>query len=112
MRGQDEAERFLMDKGMEILERNYRVKSGEIDIIARDGEYVVFVEVKYRSGVGYVYPREAVGAAKQHRIRKTSLYYIAQHPDTGCGYRYDVVEVLRENGQMAVTHLEDAFQWH
>nr|HML48014.1 YraN family protein [Clostridia bacterium] len=58
------AEAFLRDKGMEILARNYRIREAEIDLIARDGTYVVFVEVKARSDIAYGWPREAVDARK------------------------------------------------
>ena len=66
------AARYLEQKGMDILELNYRCRTGEIDIIARDGEYLVFVEVKYRSGASFGDPSEAVTAKKQERIRKTA----------------------------------------
>ena len=89
------AARYLEQKGMDILELNYRCRTGEIDIIARDGEYLVFVEVKYRSGASFGDPSEAVTAKKQERIRKTARYYLCARQlsdDTPC--RFDVAAVL------------------
>ena len=67
---------YLEEKGYEILEYNFRCRSGEIDIIARDGEYLVFCEVKYRAGNGKGHPAEAVGFRKQSVISKCALYYM------------------------------------
>jgi putative endonuclease len=107
--GQNEAEKFLTGKGYRILERNYRVKSGEIDLIARDGEYIVFIEVKTRTNLLYGYPCEAVGGVKQRRIRQTALHYITRHRLSG-DFRFDVVEVLKQkDGAPEITHLENAF---
>ena len=89
------AARYLEQKGMDILELNYRCRTGEIDIIARDGGYLVFVEVKYRSGASFGDPSEAVTAKKQERIRKTARYYLCARQlseDTPC--RFDVAAVL------------------
>ncbi|MCL2708895.1 MAG: YraN family protein [Defluviitaleaceae bacterium] len=107
--GQNAAEKFLTEKGLSIIGRNYRIKSGEIDLIARDGEYVVFVEVKYRKSLDYGYPREAVGARKQMKIKRTSLHYIQARGLCDCGFRYDVVEILKTNAENEITHIENAF---
>jgi putative endonuclease len=109
-RGQEEAERFLTEKGLAILERNFRIHSGEIDLIARDGGYVAFVEVKYRGSLRYGYPREAVNYKKQQHIKRVALYYIAQRDLQNCDFRFDVVEVLRTaDGRLQVEHIENAF---
>ena len=107
--GQQAAENFLLNKGYEILARNYRLKTGEIDLVAKHGEYVVFVEVKFRTSLSYGYPREAVGHAKQQRIVKTALHYLAQHKLTHSDIRFDVVEVLQQHGQLYASHIENAF---
>ena len=70
------ASEYLENLGMTILERNFRTPSGEIDIIARDGDYLVFVEVKYRKNAAKGYALEAINPKKQSRIRKTALQYI------------------------------------
>jgi putative endonuclease len=109
MAGQREAEKYLTDKGFTVLERNYRLRSGEIDLIAKDNDYTVFIEVKYRSGLSYGYPCESVTLLKQNKIKKTALHYITTHSPDLCDYRFDVVEVLFNNGSNEITHIENAF---
>jgi len=107
--GQKAAETFLLKKGYQIITRNFRKNTGEIDLVARDGDYVVFVEVKARKGLEYGLPREAVGRAKQKRIVNMALRYMAQHNITETDIRFDVVEVLMHQGQVYVSHIENAF---
>lgn len=82
---------YLAEQGYEILEYNYRCRMGEIDIIARDGEYLVFCEVKYRSDDISGHPAEAVDFSKQRVISKCAMFYLTSHglSDTAC--RFDVV---------------------
>lgn len=90
-----EAASYLIGQGYQILERNYRCRQGEIDLIARDGPYLVFVEVKYRKNAGSGYPEEAVDARKQHRIYQAARYYLycrRYGEDTPC--RFDVVSII------------------
>lgn len=86
------AARFLRDNGYELLAANYRCRLGEIDIIASDGEYIAFVEVKTRGKDALYTPREAVTLAKQERIRATALLYLQQYP-TELMPRFDVIEI-------------------
>jgi putative endonuclease len=109
MEGQKKAEEFLTQKGYRILTRNYRVKTGEIDLIARDGPYIVFVEVKSRSGLSYGHPREAVNTTKQNRIIQTARQYITRYAITDGDYRFDVVEVLTTQEKTQINHIENAF---
>lgn len=85
---------YLQNQGYQILERNFRCRQGEIDLIARDREYLVFVEVKYRRTSRQGEPAEAVGPKKQLRIRKTAAYYLYLHriPESVL-CRFDVVAV-------------------
>jgi putative endonuclease len=109
MQGQQDAEKFLQDKGYSILKRNFRVRTGEIDLVARHKDYIVFIEVKFRNGVGYGYPRESVGLAKQRRIIKTAMFYIAAHNLDNDDFRFDVIEVLSNGEQTEINHIENAF---
>jgi putative endonuclease len=88
------AAEFLKREGYEILERNFRYRQGEIDLIAREGVYLVFVEVKYRRDGGSGAPEEAVDRSKQRRICRTAAFYMVKHQvyDT-CPCRFDVVAV-------------------
>ena len=87
--------RFLKLQGYEILERNFTAKTGEIDIIARQDGWLVFVEVKYRQNTAYGDPGEAVNVRKQNRIRRTAEVYLKKK---GWSFaqpiRFDVVEIL------------------
>lgn len=86
------AEEYLQRLGYEITERNYRVKTGEIDRIAREGDTLCFIEVKYRKGDAFGLPEEAVNARKQQRIRRTAEWYLATHGQgTAFAVRFDVV---------------------
>lgn len=88
---------YLERKGMRILERNYRSRYGEIDLIGRHGEYLVFTEVKYRTSAKRGMPEEAVGALKQRRICAVADYYRAMHKiPSSMPVRYDVVAILGE----------------
>lgn len=88
---------YLESRGLTVLERNFRCRQGEIDIVARQGEYLVFVEVKYRRNKELGNALEAVGAAKQSRICRTADYYRLTHGygDSTC-VRYDVVGIQGE----------------
>ena len=107
--GQAAAEKYLQGKGYTILARNYRAKTGEVDLVVKDGAYIVFVEVKYRKSLKYGFPREAVGHAKQQRIVSTALHYLATHRLTESDIRFDVVEVLEQHGRLYASHIQDAF---
>lgn len=88
---------FLTGQGFELLEQNFYCRQGEIDIIAKDGRYLVFVEVKYRKDGMSGDPAEAVDERKQRRILHAARYYLLSHgypEDTAC--RFDVVAILGE----------------
>ena len=109
MHGQQEAEKFLQSKNYKIRGKNYRTRTGEIDIIAQKESYIIFVEVKFRKNLAHGYPREAVGYAKQQKIIRTALHYISIKGLDGSDFRFDVVEILEQNGQMHVNHIKNAF---
>ncbi len=106
------AARYLRDNGYDLLGANYRTRFGEIDIIAADDEYIVFVEVKTRAQDAYYLPREAVTADKQRRIIKTALLYLSRYPDPRQP-RFDVIEVVTAAGRpmqlVTLNHLENAY---
>ena len=103
---EDQVTHYLEECGMTILARNYAIRSGEIDIIARDGAYFVFIEVKSRSYTDYGQPSEAVTRAKQKRIMRAAEIWLVKNDCFDELVRFDVVEVL--NGR--ITHWPDAFQ--
>ena len=109
MKGQQAAKRFLLDKGYMVLAENYRMRTSEIDIIARDGMYIVFAEVKYRKGDSHGLPRESVDRRKQKRIIEAALHYIYISELNDADFRFDVVEVLEAEGKMRINHISNAF---
>ena len=93
-----------------IRDRNFRGRSGEIDIVAEEAGHLCFVEVKGRSGAGFGAPEEAVTAGKQRRIARAALEYLARRRlplSTPC--RFDVVSVVVSGGIARATILRDAF---
>ncbi len=94
---EEQAAQYLVSKGYVILERNYHTHFGEIDIIAMEGGYLVFIEVKYRKNAAVQHPAAAVGAVKQSRICKCALTYIKkQNIDDSFPVRFDVLSILGE----------------
>jgi putative endonuclease len=107
--GEDLAATYLHDAGLTIVERNWRCSDGELDIVARDGEVLIFVEVKTRSSTAFGDPAEAVNPVKANRLRKLALRWLAEHRDIPywSQLRFDVVSVLRlAPGGPSVRHLK------
>ena len=103
---EEKAAAHLSGLGYEILERNYRCRQGEIDLIAKDGGTLVFLEVKYRRDAKGGHPLEAVDIRKQRRICKTAAYYCLRYgygEHTPC--RFDVIGILEKE----IIHIENAF---
>jgi len=108
--GEHIAATYLTDVGLRVLDRNWRCREGELDIVARDGDALVFCEVKTRRGTGFGYPVEAVTAAKQRKVRTLAQRWLAAHDEHAPDLRFDVVGVLvRGDLPALVTHLRAAF---
>lgn len=99
------AAEYLKENGYEVLMCNYRCKLGEIDIVAKDGAYLVFVEVKYRKNLKMGSPLEAVNPAKQQKIRKVCEWYLMENRLNDVPIRFDVVGILGEE----ITLVKNAF---
>ena len=106
-RGEDAAARFLYRHGYEILERNWTCAAGEADIIARDGDWVVFVEVKTRTSIDKGFPSEAVDRRKRSKYEKIAALFLAQYDVVDVPVRFDVVSlvVVAENRAMLRHHI-------
>ncbi|MBI3947971.1 MAG: YraN family protein [Armatimonadetes bacterium] len=110
-RGEDRALALLQKEGYRLRERNYRTRLGEIDLVAEEGEYLVFVEVKTRTGLDRGLPREAVDTRKQRRLVRAAYHYLNAHPEEARPCRFDVVEVtFIGSGAPEVHVIRDAFQ--
>jgi len=110
-RGEAAAVVALERAGLTILDRRYRRRIGEIDIVARLGSLLVFVEVKTRAGTGYGAPAAAVTPGKRRRMARVALDYMARRGWLERPVRFDVVEVEVRNGRIVgIRHIVDAFR--
>lgn len=109
--GEQAAERFLRRRGYKLLARNFASKRGEIDLIFRDQDCMVFVEVKTRTGESWSRPAAAVDADKRKNICKTALDYLKKLHFPRCKIQFDIVEVLLDDEEHVdeVRHLPNAF---
>ncbi|MBA4494707.1 YraN family protein [Paenactinomyces guangxiensis] len=109
--GEDEAAQYLLKKGWEILDRNWSSRLGELDIIARNREQVVFVEVRTTSGARFGFGFQSVDIRKQQKVRRLALQYLQQKRLEHVPVRFDVVSVLLDRNRVPVQmdHIEAAF---
>jgi len=111
-KAENRAAAYLRLKGYSILERNYRVPQGEIDLVVRKGDALVFVEVKSRKNNSHGTPLEAVSPQKVRRVSAAAAVYLAGYTGSYSGCRFDVVTVGPEKnflGFLKVQHFENAF---
>ncbi|MEX0736088.1 MAG: YraN family protein [Bacteroidota bacterium] len=107
--GEALAARYLEQQGYTILQHNYRYGRGEIDLVAREGNELVFVEVKLRRSTRLGDPEEAVTPAKQNQIRRVAEGYYYEHQIERQTCRFDVVAITYRNGTPHIRLLRDAF---
>ena len=111
IRGEEEAARFLARCGYAILDKNVRTRAGEIDLVAKEGKTLVFVEVKTRKDLAGDPPEAAVNTRKQNRLGKLALGYLKLRRLREMPCRFDVVAVIvnDEGGVKAIRHIPNAF---
>ena len=110
-RGERAAAWFLRLRGYRILGRNLRYPHGEIDIVARRGGIVAFVEVRTRATADPIPPEQTVTPPKQRHLRSAARQYLARHPDPELSYRFDIIGVVcPARGKAQITHFPDAFR--
>lgn len=107
--GEDLAASFLKDRGYSVIERNWRCSIGEIDLIARNKNFLVFVEVKTRNGSGFGHPFEAITAKKVLRMRRLSAKWVADHNLQELNLRLDAIAVLISGGKVSIEHLKQVY---
>jgi putative endonuclease len=107
-KGEDMAARFLMDKGFEIIERNYRYKQSEIDLIVKKDNWLIFVEVKLRSSDAYGYPEDFVDYKKAKNVIDGAEQYTYENDWQG-NVRYDIVSIRLLKDKTEIVQIEDAF---
>ena len=108
--GENIAARYLENHGYEILDRNWRIREGELDLVVRKGGTIVFVEVKTAYGKAAGSPREWVNKAKQSQIGKIANAWIAERRPEDCFFRFDVLALVKSGAGFKVAHIEDAFR--
>ena len=108
--GEREARKYLRKKGLKFLTANFRSDRGEIDLICRDGDCLVFVEVKTRSSEEWVRPAAAVDKERRQRLTRAALDYLRLCRNPKVKVRFDIVEVLLADGTVSeVRHLPNTF---
>jgi putative endonuclease len=105
--GEDIAAAYLEREGFRILDRNWGTRMGEIDIVAMEGDTMVFCEVKARMSLEYGPPECAITAEKLKRLRRAAVAYMASHQHRAAEYRFDAVAILFDNGRPLVTHFRN-----
>ena len=105
--GEESAVNYLQKQGYEILQRNFKCKQGEIDIIAKDQKEYVFIEVKTRKSLQYGTPKEAVTQNKKKHIWETSKYYIYRNKLENRYIRFDVIEIYSKEEKFYINHIKN-----
>ena len=109
--GEEAAVRYLQKKGMRMVERNFRCRMGELDIVARDGPYLVFVEVRTVTGIAFGTAQESVDGKKKRKLRQVAMYYIQCNKAACQPARFDVVGVVmnQAGSVLRIDHIVNAF---
>ena len=109
--GEDLAAHFLERSGLAVLERNYRCKAGEIDVIAQDGDELVFAEVRTRSGAAFGTPEESLTVRKRRKMAECAYSYLAERGAHGRTWRVDLVAIELDRGRVVrVDHYKHVLQ--
>ena len=107
IKGESIAAEYLIKKGYTLLEKNFRFRRSEIDLIAKTGNTIVFIEVKTRHSTNYGYPEEAIDNNKIDHILECADHYIYQNQWKG-DIRFDIISILLQP-ELSIDHIEDAF---
>ena len=107
-KGEETAARYLAGLGYKILERNWRFEKQEIDIVAKDGDWLVIIEVKIRSSSFFGDPAEAVNRKKRKGLVRAADAYV-DRKNISCEVRYDIISIIREGDREDIRHIKDAF---
>lgn len=107
--GEQAAADFLEAQGYELLDRNWRCSAGELDIVARIGGVIAFVEVKTRNGTGFGHPFEAITDSKRAHLRQSAAAWLAAKQLGASPIRLDAISVLVQSGKVHIEHLKQVF---
>lgn len=109
IRGENLVKEHIQKLGWQVLVMNYHARFGEIDIIARDRDEIVFIEVKTRSSTAYGEPEESVGYSKFHKMIKTAQFYLLSKHLEQSPYRFDLFTVKKNRDGMYIEHFKNIF---
>ncbi|MCW9025239.1 MAG: YraN family protein [Gammaproteobacteria bacterium] len=102
---------YLEKQGLNLLQKNYLCKSGEIDLVMQDGQSLVFVEVRYRKNTNFGHAAETVNHSKQKKLIHTASHYLQNHSDqANKPARFDVISISGKADQYDINWIQDAFQ--
>ncbi|MTI96048.1 MAG: YraN family protein [Firmicutes bacterium] len=107
--GEKMAEKAAIERGYQILNRNYRCRWGEIDLVLKSNDIVIFAEVKTRSTNRFGAPHEAVTPAKQRQLQKLGRWYASENNLKGFNFRFDVVAIMTDDAGISLRWYENAF---
>ncbi len=109
---EDQACEYLRSQAADVVEKNFSCRQGEVDIIAKDGRYLCFIEVKYRKDEEFGLPEEAVSLKKQKKICKVSKFYLySKYKSFDIPVRYDVVAISVTDGILSFRWIKNAFDY-
>jgi len=106
--GENKASQYLTERGITLEERNYRSPYGEIDIIGKKGDQLIFFEVKTRTSKKFGEPEESVNNRKKEALINTALHYLQQHDLLDIQWRIDVISILKNNEKILIDWFENA----
>lgn len=106
--GEDMATNYLQQNDYQIIEKNFECKQGEIDIIAKQKDYLVFIEVKTRTNRTYGMPKDAVNQTKKKHIYQSAKYYVYSKHLENVPIRIDVIEIYKKKGKYLLHHIKQA----
>ena len=110
-RGEDMAATYLAQQGYEIVQRNWRCSTGEVDIIARKGNTLIFVEVRTRRSRRFGTAEESITPAKQARLMELAQAYLQAFQINNCSWQIDVIAIQLGPGLPYINHIENAVGW-
>ena len=108
-RGEERAVEYLRRRGYRILERNYQTREGELDIVAKQGDALVFVEVKTARSLSFGHPRGWVSRRKRAHLFRAALAYMTEMGNLEANCRFDVIAIVIGAKKITLTHIPDAF---
>lgn len=107
--GEEKAKSYIEEKGFKIIEKNFRISRGEIDLIAEKENTIIFIEVKTRKNSFFGPPQSAVNFKKQNKIKKVAKYFLVNNNYKDYKKRFDVIAIIYNNKNIDIEHYKNSF---